>query len=278
MTISWRFMFSGLESRAVSLPRATPLSRATLIPRAIAIKITALLCLLLPALLQAQSQLATTGEQEQSEYQSLPAIYELVKTALQQRAEAQGLHEANIEVSSLDSRLRLAKCDDSLSATPNANSALLGRSSVQVSCSSPKAWRIYVQALTSGHVQVPVLVDSLDRDTIIRADDVELRYLLVTQELMGVVDNIHLVIGKSTNRFMSAGEPIRASHLSSPILVRRGQHIQLKYVLGSLEITMAGIAQRDASSGQWIKVQNSESGALVDGLVNPDGSITVPGG
>ena len=81
--------------------------------------------------------------------------------------------------------------------------------------------------------------------------------------------------GKVAKRTLLPGRMIAVSALRDAWVVERGAPVQVRFVHGGLEITVAGVPLQPGAAGDTIQVRNSDTGAVFVGIVMPDGSIRV---
>ena len=81
------------------------------------------------------------------------------------------------------------------------------------------------------------------------------------------------LIGKQVRRTVYVGKPITRSNTREPYVVKRNQSVTVKYVSGSLEITMSGRAMENASVGEMVSIMNSSSRELINGIVTQEGWV-----
>ncbi|MEX6504968.1 flagellar basal body P-ring formation chaperone FlgA [Jiella sp. M17.18] len=81
--------------------------------------------------------------------------------------------------------------------------------------------------------------------------------------------------GMVAKRTLLPGEAIRLTDLKQPDLVRAGARVTLRYSEGGLVITTVGTALRSAQEGETVRVRNDDSGIIVSGVVDPDGTVKV---
>ena len=101
---------------------------------------------------------------------------------------------------------------------------------------------------------------------IVKDDKIE---LFVTDEAM--------LAGYVAKRTLLPGEAIRLTDLKRPDLVRAGTSVTLRYAEEGLVITSLGTALRSASAGETVRVRNADSGVIVSGVVESDGTVRVEG-
>jgi len=170
---------------------------------------------------------------------------------------------------SIDERLRMPRCVAPLSAMPS-NAA-----TVEVSCSDPAGWKLYVPVRVSRSGSVLVLTRPVAAGMPIPADAV----VLETRDLMrlsgSALDRPELAVGRIARRALSAGMPLGASDLSRPAAVRRGQLVTLVARSGGLEVRASGKAINDGAPGEHVMVENPLSRRQVQGVVQDSGEVWV---
>ena len=86
------------------------------------------------------------------------------------------------------------------------------------------------------------------------------------------------LIGKVARRTLLPGKPIVASAVETPRLVTMGTLVSVFYQQDGLSIVTQAQALQNGVAGQVVQARNLESGMVVTGTVQPDGSIRVQGG
>lgn len=211
------------------------------------------------------------------EYQDIDSLKNTVKQAI--LANIGDLPYGNLAISirSIDNRLRLQTCENALTANVTNPSVKLGRVTTMVQCDSEAPWKIYVQATVTADMQVPVLVSTMARGSIIGNQDVQLISVPMGQQTQPVVESLEDLIGMELRRPISPGVPILISQIGAPDIVKRGQKVSIRYDDPDMTITMSGTALQNAAKGDWISVQNSSSGRQIEGRVEKDGTVLIPG-
>lgn len=90
-----------------------------------------------------------------------------------------------------------------------------------------------------------------------------------------VVLDVQRLIGKSPRRPIRAGEAIRAGNLREPVLVPRKSLVILRLETDRMVLTAQGRALEDGASGQVIRVMNTKSNAVINGVVVRAGTVRV---
>lgn len=93
-----------------------------------------------------------------------------------------------------------------------------------------------------------------------------------------VMENRQSIVGKVARRTLLPGSPIPLNAIMDPKTVANGAKVKIVYEDSGLNITAYGAALQAGGVGEVISVRNLDSGLIVSGTVQPDGSIRVSGG
>lgn len=88
---------------------------------------------------------------------------------------------------------------------------------------------------------------------------------------------ISAAVGRAPRRTLGPGTVLTASLLAGPVLVRRGQPVELRVERDGLTVRARGRARGSGAAGQVILAENEASGALVLAEVQANGSLRVTG-
>jgi len=180
-----------------------------------------------------------------------------------------------IAMGTLDSRLRLQACDTDLNAFSKLVGTGMGNQTIGIKCISPVAWTVYVPVKVKVLQAVVVAVRSLAANQIIRASDVKLQQRDIGSLRQGYINNTRMIVGQELKYPVSLGTVIKPQSVQAQKLVRRGEHIMLVASVGKMEVRMSGTALSDASLGQRVRVKNSSSKRVVEGIVDAPGIVKV---
>ena len=75
------------------------------------------------------------------------------------------------------------------------------------------------------------------------------------------------LVGMEARRNLDAGSPLRFNDLVSPVLVERGQTVNIVSGGGGLRVSMQGKALAKGSVGDRVLVSNLTSGTRVEGVI-----------
>lgn len=85
------------------------------------------------------------------------------------------------------------------------------------------------------------------------------------------------LVGKTARRTLLPGRIIAQNAIGERDLVSRGSIVPAVYVSGTLVITASVVALQSGALGSVIQVRNVDSGKVIVGQVDPDGSVRVSG-
>lgn len=123
----------------------------------------------------------------------------------------------------------------------------------------------------------PALADSMVATRTIRAqsvigpDDIA----MVAAEIPGALSTPELAVGMEARVTLYAGRPVHEADISAPALVKRNQLVTLVFQTAGLTIHTEGRALERGSLGDLVHVMNLSSHLTIQGLVAPDGSVSV---
>ena len=95
------------------------------------------------------------------------------------------------------------------------------------------------------------------------------------QVAFGFVDSRRQLVGKIARRTLLPDHPIALNAVSDVSLVNRGTPVQLVFRQAGLVITAYASPLQDGSEGDLIRLRNADSGTIVMGVVQADGTVRV---
>jgi len=134
---------------------------------------------------------------------------------------------------------------------------------------------IKVQGKVFRTVDIPVLVRPVAAGEVIRARDIEIVRLRADQVAATHVNDPDKLLDKSARHVLPAGQPIRVSDISAPLLVVKNNLVNVKIASTRLSIIMQGKALEDGAEGDSIRVVNTRSNKIVQGTVTGRGEVVV---
>ncbi len=127
-------------------------------------------------------------------------------------------------------------------------------------------------------VEVPVLRRTMRSGDVIKSSDIELRDYSEARARYDIVADISSLLGKTPQRTISAGRPIRSHELVEEAVVKKNTMVTMFYTQGAMQITTSGQAQSDGAIGSLIGVKNLSSGKIIQAVVTGDKSVEAGSG
>jgi len=208
--------------------------------------------------------------------QSLESIRESAKNHAWQLARQQhGNDNINIEVGSLDKRLRLAQCSQALTAFDSPNTKSTGRTTVGVRCEGDKSWKIYIAVDIQVIRKIAILKNPLTRNSVLKASDIVFKDLNIASLHRGYYTRLEPLIGKHVKNALQGGTVITPAQIKNPLAIKKGSQVTILADLGGIQVRMKGKALKSGSLGDWISVRNMSSNRQIEGRILEDGVIQV---
>jgi len=134
---------------------------------------------------------------------------------------------------------------------------------------------VAVSGAAASPVTLPVPARDIPRGGVITEDDIDFMATTDGSSRQFIADAA-LMIGKETRRPLMRGEPIRASDLKSPILIKRGASVIIVLESPGLRLTQVSIALENGAEGDLIAFRNANSGTEIKASVVSPGLATAP--
>ncbi len=99
--------------------------------------------------------------------------------------------------------------------------------------------------------------------------------------LLGVATFIEVrstLVGRMSRRTLLPGQPIPTNSVEDPWTVARGAAVKVIVEDSGLSIVTYGTAMQSGAAGALIPVRNTDTGVVIRGIVQPDGTIKVVDG
>jgi flagella basal body P-ring formation protein FlgA len=127
--------------------------------------------------------------------------------------------------------------------------------------------------------RLPVPAVSIRAGELIRDDMIAERSF--APSLLGValfIEGRQVLVGRMARRALLPGQPIPTNAVEDPWTIARGAVVKVVVEDSGLSIVTYGSAMQPGAPGALIPVRNSDTGVIIRGIVQPDGSIKVVDG
>jgi flagella basal body P-ring formation protein FlgA len=202
------------------------------------------------------------------------SIERIASIARAAAAASTGRPAAELEVATLDPRLRLPECADAPAGHLAPGIRSPAQLTIEVRCRSP-AWRQYVAVRVRAEEPVVIAARPLSRLQPVAADDIT----VVPRDLAslpgGYFRRAQDVLGHIVQRNVGAGEILDAHSVRAPPLVRRGQTVTLIVHSGGLNVRAAGVVLGDAGLDERVSVRNAATARMLQGVVRSSETVEV---
>ncbi len=116
-----------------------------------------------------------------------------------------------------------------------------------------------------------VATRTIRAQSVIATDDIA----MVAADIPGALSAPELAVGMEARVTLYAGRPVHEADVGAPALVKRNQLVTLVFQTDGLTIHAEGRALERGSLGDIVHVMNLSSHLTIQGLVAPDGSVSV---
>jgi flagellar basal body P-ring formation protein FlgA len=177
-----------------------------------------------------------------------------------------GQFVTHVTAEPLDTRLRLARCTQPLSASLPASARLGARATVGVSCAAPQ-WSVYLTVNIETQMPVAVLRNAGARGAALTPVDVEIRTIRVPGLPATYITSVEQLADRHLKQTAAPGTALTVDLLAADVLVKRGQRVLLVAQAGGIEVRAQGEAVADARPNGRVRVLNLSSRRIVEGQV-----------
>lgn len=127
--------------------------------------------------------------------------------------------------------------------------------------------------------RLPVPAVSIRAGELIRDDMITERAFATS--LLGVamfIEGRQVLVGRMARRALLPGQPIPSNAVEDPWTVARGAQVKVVVEDSGLSIVTYGSAMQSGAAGALIPVRNTDTGVVIRGIVQPDGTVKVVDG
>jgi len=173
----------------------------------------------------------------------------------------------------LDSRLRLAACDEDLETFSPYSRKNRSRITVGVRCNADDGWTLYVPVTLSLIKEIVVANRELPKDTVITSADIKTEQRDVAKLHRGYIERPRQAVGKIVKRRIHAGAIVTPGQLNVQHAVKKGSQVVIVAQIGTLVVRMSGKALANGAIGERIKVKNNSSNRQIEATVIDTGVV-----
>ena len=179
------------------------------------------------------------------------------------------------QISELDSRLRLKACPEALHVEFARRDLIAGNTAVRINCPSGAGWKIHLPVRVEVFEDVVVTAKPLLKGQKIDASAVTFQKQDIAQLRNGYYVKNSNFNQLQARRNLSQGTVLTPKNMSPRFMVQSGQRVTLVLDYNGLQIKSTGTALKSATLGQVVRVRNSQSLRIVEGIVSGDAQVRV---
>lgn len=184
-------------------------------------------------------------------------------------------YPAQFELASLDQRLNLKPCAEALDINFTRADKVMGNSSLNIHCKSPVKWQIHLPVKVAIYDDVIVNKTPLVKGQRLSKSNISYVKKDISRLSRGFFRRTSTLKDLQAKRHLAANTILNSSNLVTRQLIKTGQKVTIQLNFKGLQIKSSGIALQSASHGQIIKVRNTSSNKIVEGIVSAEGQISV---
>ncbi|CAH0534139.1 hypothetical protein VST7929_02040 [Vibrio stylophorae] len=179
--------------------------------------------------------------------------------------------ELALEANRIDSRLKLTHCPEPLITSIPGSQNIQSNVTVLVRC-EPDNWQVYVPVRVKVLVPMVVATRPLARGAMITAADLDLQ-MLDSRHIRGhIYTDARQIIGSRIKRNVGMGQAVQSNDIC---VVCRNDTVIITAQGGGLSVIAKGTALSDGTEGEEVRVRNSKSRRIIDGVVTGVGEVRV---
>ncbi|MDJ0881365.1 MAG: flagellar basal body P-ring formation chaperone FlgA [Gammaproteobacteria bacterium] len=184
-------------------------------------------------------------------------------------------YDVDFQLSKLDSRLNLKPCNSALDIRFTRADKVMGNTSVTIRCPQPVNWQIHLPVTVNVYDDVLVTKAPLSKGQTIDTRHLKARKENITRLSQGFFRSSDTLGELELKRNLSINTVITPAMLKPRLLVKSGQKVTITLDFKGMQIKSSGRALHSASLGQLVKVRNTHSNKVVEGIVFDEGQIRV---
>ena len=175
----------------------------------------------------------------------------------------------------IEPHLELPRCREPVRAALVTAHHMQDRATIELRCQNANPWHLYVQVRVIGTSSAVVAAHAIVAGSVLKATDLRVEQHDISELPPGFLDDPAIAVGMTAGRPISGGAFLTNQQLVAVKAVQRGQSVTLVADLGGMSVRMAGKALSDGLINQRVRVQNSSSGKIVEGIARSEQVVEI---
>ena len=208
-------------------------------------------------------------------YQAHDEIFASVQKYLDNHLASSQDVEIKTKIGHIDSRLKLSPCENPLKSFSNNHNGFGSKISVGVKCEGTKPWSLYVPVKIQRLTSVFVSSQPIAKGDQITDTDIQLVSMDISKLRGSYIKTKAEIIGKIPKRSIRLGSVFNPRYLRLPIMIKKGDLVDIVAESQGLRIRMQGKAINNGAKGQKINVKNLSSNRTIQAIVQNSGLVKI---
>jgi len=208
-------------------------------------------------------------------YQAHDEIFATVQEYLDTHLTSSQDVEIKTKIGRLDSRLKLSLCENPLKSFVNNHNSFGSKISVGVKCEGVKPWSLYVPVNIQRLATVFVAAQPIAKGNQITDIDIQQVSMDISRLRGNYIKSKSEIIGKIPKRSITLGSVFNPRYLRLPIMIKKGDLVDIVAELRGIQIRMEGKAINNGAQGQKINVKNLSSNRIIQAIVQNSGLVKI---
>jgi flagellar basal body P-ring formation protein FlgA len=183
--------------------------------------------------------------------------------------------EYNIQIHTIDPRLKLKKCPSPLQIHLTDTPIKPGRNTLNIRCVSTADWRIFMSSTITLYDNVLVANKPMRKGHLIQKDDIRLMKKEIDNLGSLYLSEPSQAVNLVLKRRLRKDDIINVNTLAQPILINRGDRVSIMASNDGFKISMKGIALKKGSMGDKITVKNIRTKKIIQAVVTNKNTVKV---
>ncbi len=186
------------------------------------------------------------------------------------------VYPVDFKVNRISNRLRLSYCKEALEIDFSPNAKRYGKTHLRLQCPSGKKWRINIGVELNVFHDTVLSKHAMRRGIVVAAEDLLLKKLPRSKIFSDFYSKKSDVIGLVTTMPVRAEQLLSGRLVSVADVVSKGQSVMVIARAAGIDISTRGKALNHAKRGELVRVQNKDSGRIVEGIAVDPGKVEIP--
>lgn len=219
--------------------------------------------------------LFVTNTNASKTYQAHEEIFATVQGYLDTHLTSSKEVKIKTTIGHLDTRLKLSPCENPLKSFSNNHKSFGSKISVGIKCEGNKPWSLYVPVKIQRLATVFVASQPIAKGNKISNTDIQQVSMDISNLRGSYAKNKQEIIGKIPKRSIALGSVFNPRYLQLPIMIKKGDLVDIIAESRGLKIRMEGKAVNSGAKGQKISVKNLSSNRIIQAIVQNSSLVKI---